>query len=152
MNRVDDEQYDACVECGCEDFYTDECMWERSCTSCGLTSCIEWSMYESPMDRKYYKKDAYMFNTVISNAIKLGAPINQQDMETLIIMFKESVRMFNQVKSKMNRKNYPSYQYTLLQLGYSMGKDLTPYVKLPKLRSTLDKVKQDWHFINPLHH
>ena len=92
-----------------------------------------------------------MFNTVISNAIMKGAPINQQEMEHLIVMFKQSVRLFEQNKNKIGRRNYPSYQYTLLQLGYSMGKDLTRYIKLPKMKATLNRVIADWPHINPIH-
>lgn len=91
-----------------------------------------------------------MFNTIITNAVKSGANLNQQDMHRLNTMFCESVRLFDKCKQQLGRKNYPSYQYALLQLAKSINIDLSAHIKLPKMKSTLQRVIEDWPAINPV--
>lgn len=144
-----DPRYDQCTDCGGEDFVLHFSEWERTCSSCGLVSCIEFSIFESPVVTKTYKKHTYFRSTVINNAIKAGAPINGQEAETLSGMFERSVSLFHENKEHIKRNNFPSSQFVLLKLGEILGKDLRPWVKLPKLKATLQKVEQDWVFLDP---
>jgi hypothetical protein len=147
---MDNDEYDVCYECGCEDFHQDVCTWERSCMGCGLVSCYEWSDPFNPnTQEKFYKHANYFMNTVLMQAIKKGAPIGNQQQEKIHIMFQQSVRHFFKCRNQLRRKNYPSYQYALLMIGKSIGMDLSNYIKLPKMAATMQNVIHDWQYIDP---
>lgn len=144
-----DGQFDYCSDCGNTDFALHFNEWERTCTNCGLVSCIEFSLDEPPMEKKYYMKKTYFRNTIIPKAIQGGAPINNEEIETLLSMFERSVTLFHQNKQYMKRRNYPSSQFVLYKLGLLMNKDFKKWCKLPKLAATLKQVECDWKYINP---
>lgn len=144
-----DPRYDQCTECGSEEFDLHFSEWERTCIGCGLVSCIEFSLYDPPMEKKHYQKRTYFKNTIVANAINKGAPISGEEAETIVGMFERSVSLFHENKSKMKRQNYPSAQFVLYKLGEILGKDLRPWCKLPKLKNTLAKVEEDWQYLDP---
>lgn len=144
-----DPRYDQCQDCGGESFVLHFNEWERTCENCGLVSAIEFSLVDPPIEKKHYQKKTYFRNTIVSQAIAKGAPINNEEAETLMGMFERSVSLFHENKDKMIRHNYPSAQFVLYKLGQILGKDLRPWCKLPKLKATLAKVEADWEFINP---
>jgi len=144
-----DSRYDQCTDCGGEEFVLHFNEWERTCEHCGLVSAIEFSLDDPPIERKTYQKKTYFKNTILANAIMKGAPINGEEAEKIAGMFDRSVTLFFENKEHMTRRNYPSSQFVLFKLGEILGKDLRPWCKLPKLKATLAKVEEDWHFINP---
>lgn len=144
-----DPRYDQCTDCGGEDFVLHYNEWERTCEHCGLVSCIEFSLYDAPIEKKYYQKRTYFRNTILAKAIEAGAPINNEEIETMVGMFERSVGLFEENKRHMQRHNYPSLQFVLYKLGQILHKDLRPWCKLPKLKSTLAKVEEDWKYLDP---
>lgn len=134
-------------ECGNDDFFLDMKEWERSCTQCGLVSCIDFSLQEDVVVY-HYQRDVY-FNHLIDRCIQKGAPIGNHARQTIMSMFLESSRRFEQKKQWMQRQNYPSFQYALLQLAAKLNIDVSSYIKLPKMKSTLERVKSDWNCICP---
>ena len=144
-----DDEFDACTNCGNTDFFDNERDWDRVCTSCGATSCCEYSAPRSKWIPYYYKAENYFVNSIIHAAILKGAPIPQDKQEHLGLMFTRSVHIFHQIKQNIGRRNYPSYQYTLLKLCENLGIDVRPYITLPKMKATLDLVIKHWPFIDP---
>jgi len=144
-----DPRFDQCEFCGETEFVLHYNEWERTCQSCGVVSCIEFSLYDPPFEKKSYKKHSYFRTTIINNAIQAGAPISGEEADILSGMFERSVSLFHENREHMTRKNYPSSQFVLLKLGEILGKDLSPWVKLPKLASTRARVEQDWKYLDP---
>lgn len=144
-----DARFDICTECGGIDFALHHLEWERVCEDCGVVSPIELSLYDPPMERKTYSRPSYFKNTILANLVKKGAPINNEDSERLSCMFERSQALFKENKDYLQRKNYPSAQYVVWKLGLNIGLNLRPYVKLPKLKATLDKVEIDWKYLDP---
>lgn len=147
---VYNDEIDACIHCGKTDFVADEREWERVCTNCGATSCYEYSQTEGAFIPYYYKPENYFIHGIIHNAVMRGAPITQEHQETLSIMFARSIQLFHQVKQHLGRRNYPSYQYTLLRLCRYIGIDVSKYVTLPKMQATLELVIEHWPYIDPV--
>lgn len=146
-----DDEWDCCMNCGADAFEANDKDWERVCTSCGVTSAYELFNYVKIPPAYYYKHENYFQNTIIANAISKGAPIlNIQ--EHLMQMFHRSLSLFHRVKKEMHRDNYPNYQYALLQLCAHLKVDVRPYIKLPKMKKTLEAVKEDWLLIDPCLH
>jgi len=147
MESYDDE-WESCLECGSTDFSANHTEWERVCTNCGITSCYELFNY-IPADIPYfYKHENYFRNTIINNAICKGAPIADIE-EHLMQMFHKSLCLFHLCKRKMKRDNYPSYQYALLKLCAHLNRDVSTYIKLPKMKKTLEGAERDWLMIDP---
>jgi len=142
-------EFDECAECGCTCFYQDTVEWHRTCTNCGLQSCLEWTTSEDMHTPMHSKKENYFVNTIIMGAIKAGAPLKRSHVDQLNMMFLESVRRFNHVKNQIGRQNYPSYQYAFYRLALSLGIDISSYIKLPKMGITLENVIRDWPMIDP---
>lgn len=153
MDRFDalgnyDDEWDACVECGRTEFEANEREWVRVCMNCGLTSAYElFDEVKVPM-AYYYKHENYFQNTIITNAIAKGAPISHIQ-DHLMKMFHKSLGLFFRVKTIIGRDNYPNYQYALLKLCESLNVDVRPYIKLPKMKKTLELVEKDWMYIDP---
>lgn len=148
---MDDDTYQTCTNCGANDFDVNEREWERICMQCGATSAYELFNPTPPFIPYYYKPENYFINNIIHNAVMKGAPIPQDKQEHLAVMFARSVYLFHQVKQTLGRRNYPSYQYTLLRLCGYLGIDVRPYITLPKMKATLDLVIEHWPFIDPTH-
>lgn len=145
---VYDDEWDACTSCGGTDFTTDDHVWERICTSCGITSCYEIYHEERIPPPYYYKHDLYFRKSIVHKAIDKGAPLAHVE-DHLVQMFHRSLMLFHRHRKLMKRDNYPSYTYTLVMLCNHLGIDVLPYVKLPKMSSVLDRVKHDWQYIDP---
>lgn len=145
-----DPRFDVCTECGGTDFDLNHVEWERACFTCGLISPIEFGLYDPPIERKVYSRDHYFRSVVIANAIKAGAKIGGDDAEKLTAMFGRSICLFEEHKDLMSRKNFPSATMVLYLLGLELGHDYSPYIKLPKLKATRDKVFAEWPLINPV--
>lgn len=143
-----DDEWDACVECGGNQFEANEREWERVCMSCGLTSAYElFNEVHIPIPY-YYKHENYFQNTIINKALSKGAPISHIQ-EQLMLMFHKSLTLFFRVKHQIHRDNYPNYQYALLKLCQHLNVDVSAFIKLPKMKKTLKAVEQDWVFIDP---
>ena len=142
-------EFDECAECGCTYFFQDLVEWHRTCTSCGLQSCLEWTTSVEIQADMHYKKENYFVNTIIMKAIKAGAPLKRDHVDQLNTMFLESVRKFNCIKNQLGRQNYPNYQYAFYRLALKIGIDVTPYIKFPKMSATMENVIRDWPFIDP---
>jgi hypothetical protein len=143
-----DDEFDACLDCGHTDFEAYERGWDRVCTNCGLTSAYEfYDEIKIPIPY-YYKHENYFQNTIISNAIAKGAPISHFQ-DHLMKMFHKSLGLFFRVKTVIGRDNYPNYQYALLKLCESLNVDVRPFIKLPKMKKTLESVEKDWVYIDP---
>ena len=139
-------EFELC-ECGGDDFHLDMKEWERSCTSCGLVSCIDWSL-EDTVIAYHYQRDVY-FHHLIEKCMEKGAPITNHQKEHIMKMFLESSRQFELKKQMLRRNNYPSFQYALLQIAKSLGIDLQGFIKLPKMKNTMERVIADWVHLNP---
>lgn len=146
-----DDVFDACLSCGSTDFFADEREWQRICTSCGCTSAYEYTTFQKPCKPYFYKAENYFANSVIHAAVMKGAPIPADVQDHLKIMFAKSVSLFHRVKHNINRRNYPSYQYTLLRLCGYLGIDVRPFITLPKMKATMDLVVEHWPLIDPVH-
>jgi len=144
-----DPRFDFCPSCKGSDFALHHLEWERVCRDCGVVSPIELSLYDPPMETKQYSRPSYFRNTIIANLIKKGAPINNEEAEKLVCMFERSQALFRENKDNLQRKNYPSAQFVVWKLGLAIGIDLSPWVKLPKLKATLSKVEVDWPYLDP---
>lgn len=143
-----DDEWDACVECGGTHFEANEREWERVCTSCGVTSAYElFNEVKVPIPY-YYKHENYFQNTIIANALSKGAPIAHIQAH-LMLMFHKSLSLFFRVKHRIGRDNYPNYQYALFKLCSHLKVDVKPFIKLPKMKKTLEAVEKDWIFIDP---
>lgn len=145
------DEWDQCTNCGCSEFDGNEREWERVCIGCGMTSAYELFSYEKPPIPYYYKHENYFQKTIIANAISKGAPIGNIQ-EHLMIMFTKSLQLFFQKKKEHGRDNYPNYQYALYMLCRHLGVDILPFIKLPKMKKTLEAVKEDWLAIDPAVH
>lgn len=143
-----DDEWDNCTGCGSDEFEANDREWERVCTNCGMTSAYELFNHTKPPPAYYYKHENYFQNTIIANAISKGAPI-LHIQEHLMLMFHRSLSLFHRVKREMKRDNYPNYQYALMQLCAHLHVDVRPYIKLPKMKKTLEAVKEDWPLIDP---
>jgi hypothetical protein len=143
-----DDEWDACENCGGVEFEANDREWERVCMDCGMTSCYEWFNYTKATPAYFYKHENYFQNTIIANAISKGAPLNVIE-EHLMLMFHKSLCLFHRVKRQIGRDNYPSYQYALLKLSEHLKVDVSPFIKLPKMKKTLEAVKRDWLLIDP---
>jgi hypothetical protein len=141
-----DDEWDACDNCGGVNFEANDREWERVCTNCGVTSSYELFNFVPPPPQYFYKHENYFQNTIIRNAMSKGANI-ACIQENLMLMFHKSLCLFHRCKSKLNRMNYPSYQYALLKLCEHLKMDVSQYVRLPKMKKTLEAVKQDWEMI-----
>jgi len=146
---VYDDEVHACIHCGGIDFVADECAWERICTSCGACSPFELFDSSPAQPPYYYKHEHYFVGTIIANAIERGAPIAKH-REHLTNMFGKSVLLFYQRRAEMGRKNYPNYQYALLQLCKHLHIDVSKHITLPKMKTTLNGVIRDWPLIDPV--
>ncbi len=143
-----DDEWEACVDCGGRNFEANEKEWERVCTNCGLTSAFELFNYEKAQPAYFYKHENYFQNTIIARAKSKGANIHKIE-DHLMLMFHKSLCLFHRIKHHIKRDNYPSYQYALLKLCEHLGHDVSKYVKLPKMKKTLEAVKEDWVLIDP---
>lgn len=143
-----DDDWDACTHCGGQDFEANSREWERVCTSCGATSCYELFNHVAIPPSYFYKHENYFQNTIINRAISNGANIRGIE-EHLMLMFHKSLRLFHDVKRRIGRDNYPSYQYALLKMCEHLKIDVSTYIKLPKMKKTIEAVKRDWVFIDP---
>lgn len=143
-----DDEWDACVDCGGTQFEANDREWERVCMNCGLTSAYElFNEVKIPIPY-YYKHENYFQNTIIANALSKGAPISHIQ-EHLMQMFHKSLGLFFRVKNVIGRDNYPNYQYALLKLCANLHVDVGPYIKLPKMKKTLEAVEKDWVYLDP---
>lgn len=141
------DDWDMC-ECGATHFEANEKEGERVCTSCGVVSAIEFFQPTEKIIPYYYKHASYFQNTIIANALSKGAPItNIQDH--LMAMFHKSLTLFFRSRQVTRRDNYPNYQYALWKLCGHLNVDVKPYIKLPKMRKTLEAVEKDWLLIDP---
>lgn len=149
MTDIDyDDEWDVCENCGSNEFDANDKDWERVCMRCGMTSCYELFNYSKPPPTYFYKHENYFQNMIIGNAISKGANI-LHIKDHLMLMFHKSLCLFHRVKRDMQRDNYPSYQYALLRLCEHLSVDVSAYVKLPKMKKTMEAVKQDWLLIDP---
>lgn len=143
-----DDEFDCCTNCGGQNLEANEREWERVCLSCGMTSCYEWFNPIRVPPAYYYKHENYFRNTIIGNALGKGAPITNI-VEDLMLMFHKSLTLFHRAKQSIGRDNYPNYQYALYRLCLHLRIDVKAYIKLPKMKKTLDAVERDWESIDP---
>lgn len=145
---VYDDEVDICLNCGSNHFEGNERDWERVCLQCGTTSCFEWFNPIKIAPDYFYKHENYFQNTIIQGAIGKGAMILHIE-DHLMLMFHKSLCLFHRCKSQLQRDNYPSYQYALLQLCAYLGVDVLPFVRLPKMKKTMAAIVSDWKWIDP---
>ena len=145
-----DDEYDTCVNCGSDDFEANERDWERVCMSCGMTSPFELFNFVKRTAPYHYRHENYFINGIIAKALAKGAPIPSDKQQHLAQMFSKSVEIFHTKKKMLKRRNYPSYQYALLRLCQYLGIDVSNYITLPKMKTTLQLVIEHWPEIDPV--
>lgn len=143
-----DDEWDMCDNCGSREFEANDREWERVCLDCGTTSSYELFNHVKRPPAYFYKHENYFQNTILANALSKGARI-EGIQDHLMLMFHKSLCLFHRVKKDMGRDNYPSYQYALLKLCEHLNVDVSRYIKLPKMKKTLEAVKKDWESIDP---
>jgi len=112
-------------------------------------------MYENEMDSQFYYvkqktyfKHNYFTNTILSGAMTKGFRITRMDMVELERLYKLCVNKFYETKAEHKRKYFISAKFVLNKICATMGKDVSPFIKLPK-KDTLAKLERDWLIINP---
>ena len=143
-------EFDICKDCGCVDFYLDDKAWERACTNCGLVSCRNWSEVETFHRPSTYLKQNYFINTVVAKARLNGAPIDNFFVGSVEAIFNQCLANFYSSFSVHKRKNFPHYGFILVKICDMLGKDVKPFVKVPKLKKTLARLEDEWkQYIQP---
>lgn len=137
-----------CADCGSSRVVYDCAVSEFICTSCGVCQFTDCEFLPNLHKPSNYKRDTY-FMTLIQNAQHKGAPITSDTVESLCALFHQSARLFQEHKQEMGRQNYPYLSYALFQLGMHLGLDLRPFIKLPKMKSTLAAAERDWALLDP---
>lgn len=143
------EEFDCCADCGCDDFRYDAQAYHSSCTNCGLVASFEVGYVEFEARRKTYYKHNYFTNTILTNAMNKGFKINRAEMVEMERLFKLCVGKFYETQEVHKRKYMISTSFTLMKIAEFMGKDVKPFITLPK-RGTLSKLETLWTLINPL--
>jgi len=146
----DDEMEDSCFECGCRERYYDPAHWESCCKGCGLVGTFENDtevpdLYVKP---KTYFKHNYFSGSILPDAMTNGFRISRVEMGSMERLYKECVNKFYRTQPIHKRKYFLSSKFVLMKICDKLGKDVRPYIKLPK-KETLSKLEKDWEIINP---
>lgn len=142
---------DCCPLCGLTDFALDEIRWERSCTSCGCVGPLSWSlpvMYAQKPST--YSRNAYFSSRAVAGAILKGAGLDRHQMEVAAKLHAQCVESFYRTQHLHGRKSFIHSGFVLSKIGQHMGIDLLPFIRLPKLKKTCERLQSDWcTYINP---
>lgn len=143
-----DDGLDRCLHCGCADFYYDNIEWHSTCANCGIVDSYEVSTRIDYFKAKTYFKHNYFTNSILSGAMSRGFKINRHEMVEMERLYKLCVNSFNRTKDQHKRKYFINANFVLSKIAFSMGKDASPFIKLPK-KNTLERLEKDWLIINP---
>lgn len=142
----------SCEHCGENSIVTDHKEGDEVCSNCGaVVHCFEMyneneNHYNMPLP---YLKHKYVLNTIIPSILSRGGIIEHYEIESIVQMFKTVVRSFEETRHIHKRRSMLWVPFIVGELCKLRGFDMSDFIKLPKLRSTRDKMKQDWDIINP---
>lgn len=136
-----------CCFCRSSSFVYEERLWDRICTECGSVTAYELPDTSHSIYGKVvtYSRKTY-FNVVMDRAVLGGTVIPHADHEWLDAKFVLLVKRFNEVKTELGMKSYPSYVYTFTCLCELRGIGVAG-LKAPKLKQTIDRAKRAWDAI-----
>lgn len=138
----------ACIDCGSVNFHYDPRVWESSCRNCGLVAPYEVDTVFTYVKPKTYFKHNYFTNTILTNAMTKGFRISRPEMEEIERRYKMCVKKFYETKETHERKYMLNANFCLGKIAHTLGKDVTPFIKIPK-KDTLLKLEKDWLVVNP---
>lgn len=145
-----DDWFDLCHHCGDDDFVLDNTAWERICRNCGAVSCYEFSIPNQQFKIPTYNKCTYFNSTILQKVLLRGATINAYMCDILVRKYGLVVQRFKETRDVHKRKNFPHSEFVLFKICEHLKLcDVLPYIKLPKLVSTRQRLEADWLLIAP---
>jgi len=144
----DEELQDRCFECGSLDLRFDKIEWESCCMNCGLVGVYErWDIMDTYFKPKTYFKHNYFTNSILPKAMEKGFKVGRMDMFEMERLYKECVSRFYATQSIHKRKYMLNSTFTFVKICEKLGKDVRPFVSLPK-KDTVLKLEKDWLILN----
>lgn len=145
-----DPYFKMCHVCKGNDFYFDRVEWERVCRDCATVGCMEFSTEITRASTKTYLRSSYFMNGVISKLLLNGLKLNGWELLHVEVHFKLCLRKFDQTRSRHKRRNFMNFNFVMDKICKHLGHDTHGSIKMPKLKSTLERLNYDWdHYVNP---
>ena len=145
-----DDWFDLCTNCGDDDFVLDNTAWERICRNCGAVSCYEFSIPNNQFKTPTYSKCTYFNTTILQKVLLRGATIDSHLCDIIVKKYGVVVTRFKETRAIHKRKNFPHSEFVLFKICEELKLcGILPYIRLPKLISTRERLEDDWKVISP---